>query len=345
MESAKKSLVQLSTSNKIAIIAHIRPDADAFGSMIAMKRLIKKNFETELHKIDIDIFAETDEINERYAPILNGETLNQQNFDTYDLAVAVDCSDIERLGMFKNIFENAKDTLNIDHHETNSRFANNNIVKKHCSSTCEIIYLYYDKVVKLKFSPDIYSLIYAGIITDTNNLTQNLSSFTLKAVNEIQNKTSQENYNLEKLRDFFFKNDTKEQLTLLGKALNSLTFSENGKIAMMKLIKHDFAETNASQEDTLGIVDYACKLQGVDIGVLFIKQENNTYYVSLRSKGEIDVGEIAKNMGGGGHKNIAAFSTTEDDNLTDIKSKLINLCKQELEKNKIEELNIERLFS
>ena len=114
---------------------------------------------------------------------------------------------------------------------------------------------------------------------------------------------------------------------------------------MMKIMKSDFANTNTTQDDTLGIVDYACKLSGVEIGVLFIKQDDNTYYVSMRSKNEIDVGEIAKNMGGGGHKNVAAFQTKEDDNLTDIKTKLIALCKTELEKQIDNIESIESLFA
>lgn len=345
MESAKKSLYQMGTAQKIAIICHSKPDADAFSSMIALKRLIKKNFETEKYKINIDVFADTDEVSDKYAPLLNGENLNEQTAEKYDLAIAVDCANKSRLGKYEVVFDNAKDTLNIDHHQTNDKFAHNNIIKTHCSSTCEIVYLYYGKVAGLKISSDICSLLYSGIITDTNNLTQNLSSFTLEAVTELQQTCNQENVNLEKIRDHFFKNDTKEQLSLLGRALSSLSFCENGKIAMMKILKQDFAETNATKDDTLGIVDYACKLQGVEIGVLFIKQENNTYYVSLRSKGELDVSEIAKNMGGGGHKNIAAFATTENDNLTDIKTKLVGLCKTELEKQQNNDENIESLFA
>ncbi|MGN1212633.1 MAG: bifunctional oligoribonuclease/PAP phosphatase NrnA [Christensenellales bacterium] len=344
MEQAKNSLSQIKQAKKIAIIAHINPDADAIGSMIALKRLIKKNFETPKNIITVDTFAQADFIDEKYSPLLSGENLNLQNCTKYDLAISVDCADINRLGEFKNIFENATDTLNIDHHDTNTKFAKNNIVAKNCSSTAEVLYLLYHDVFKLNFSADICSLIYSGIITDTNNLTQNIGSSTLKIVFELTEKCKQENYNLEAIRDHFFKNNTKEQLTLLSRALQSLSFAENGKIAMMKLIKHDFVETNATQDDTLGIVDYACKLSGVEIGVIFIKQEDNTYYVSLRSKNEVDVGKIASAMGGGGHKNVSAFKTKPEENLTDVKSKLISLCKAELENCSHNTESIESLF-
>lgn len=345
MDSARNSLEQIANASKIAIITHANPDADAIGSMISLKRIIKKNYENENNPIHIDLFAQTEVVDEKYQPLLFNETLNQQNFDAYDLAICVDCADLSRLGQYENIFSNATDNLNIDHHQTNTKFAQNNIVIKRCSSTCELIYILYCTIFKLKHSADICSLIYAGIITDTNNLTQNLSNSTLKVVFELNEKCRQENMNLDTVRDHFFKNNTKEQFTLLSRALTSLSFAENGKIAMMKIIKQDFADTNTTQDDTIGIVDYACKLQGVEIGAIFIKQEDNTYYVSLRSKNEIDVGEIAKQMGGGGHQNVAAFCTNTDDNLTDIKAKLISLCKAEFEKNPEAAESIEAMFA
>ena len=133
------------------------------------------------------------------------------------------------------------------------------------------------------------------------------------------------------LRNYFFQNKTKQQLALLSRALKSLSFAENGRIATMKIIKKDFIASEATQNDTFGIVDYACALEGVEIGILFIKQKNNAYYISLRSKGEIDVGQIAQDMGGGGSKNIAAFETHPQDNLTYIKAKLFFLCRLALE--------------
>ena len=344
MESAKYSIEQIKQAKNIAIISHINPDADAIGSMIALKRLIKKNFATSNNSLIIDTFAQTDIIDSRYSPLLNGENLNKQTCKKYDLAICVDCADINRLGKFKKIFNNATDTLNIDHHETNTKFAKNNVVAKNSSSTCEILYLLYHNVFKLDFSAGIDSLLYSGIITDTNNLTQNLGNSTLKVVFELIEKCRQSNCNLEVIRDHFFKNNTKEQLTLLGHALQTLNFVENGKIAMMKLVKQDFIETKAKQDDTVGIVDYTCNLSGVKIGIIFIKQQDNTYYVSLRSKDEVDVGKIASAMGGGGHKNVSAFRTKQKENLTDVKSKLISLCKAELDNCNQNTESIESLF-
>ena len=116
-------------------------------------------------------------------------------------------------------------------------------------------------------------------------------------------------------------------MSLLQKALESLSFYENDRIAMMKIVKQDLIDTGCTQDDTLGIVDYAISMKGVDIGVIFIKQEDNSYYVSLRSKNNIDVGLIAKAFNGGGHLNTAAFQSSEP--LPDIRSKLTAECKKQ----------------
>ena len=165
-------------------------------------------------------------------------------------------------------------------------------------------------------------------------------------VDEILKLAKQNDFDLEKVRDHYFKNNTKESNMLLARALNSITYSDNGKIAMMKITKQDFSETGTTKDDTLGVVNYAINTEGVEIGILFIKNDDNTYYVSLRSKKEnVNVGEIAKEMGGGGHSTVAAFQTKNDDNLTDIKAKLTKLCNAQLSKNEVKEDDISSLFS
>ena len=344
LNSSKRYIQQIINAKTIAIIGHEAPDADAICSAIALKRLIKQNLEDDSRKYTIDIFFDKDEIDDKYKPLIGNQKYNEQNVLKYDLAISLDCASRHRLGVYDKIFRRSKDSLNIDHHGTNEKFAKNNIVSAKCSSTCELIYFLFIRAEKWNYTSDIYSLIYAGIITDTNNLSQNIGINTLSIVSEIMQKSMLDGVTLEKIRDYFFKSNTREQLSLLSKALESLSFYCNGEIATMKINKQDFAETDTTQDDTLGIVDYAIKLQGVKIGILFIKQDDNTYYVSMRSKENINVGEIAKQMHGGGHQNIAAFSTTEDQSLTEVKNELFDLCKKQLLINDAEN-DIEDLFT
>ena len=345
MKSKPFYVEQFEKAKKIAIIVHQNADTDAIGSAISLKRIIKDNFDVDSDK-EIDIFTDTAEFNKKDEDLAKTESINNQKYAKYDLAVALDTASRERLGIFDKIFKKAKDTLNIDHHATNNKYAKNNIVAPSCSSTCELLYLMFIKGKKYKYSPKTLSVLYSGIITDTDNLTQNLGRSTFRIIDEILQEASQNDIDLNIVRNHYFKNNTPEKNALLSRALDSLTYSDNGKIAMMKITKQDFAETGTTQADTLGIVDHAINTEGVEVGIIFIKQENNTYYVSLRSKSDsINVGEIARNMGGGGHDKVAAFCTTEDDSLTDIKAKLTTLCNEQFAREDKDEDDISSLFS
>ena len=350
MDAEPLYIRQMKDAKKIAIIVHQNADTDALGSAISLRRIIKDNFddqsESEKDGKEIDIFTDTEEFNKKDEDLIKNESINEQRFKRYDLAIALDTPNRARLGKYDKIFKKANDTLNIDHHATNVRFAKNNIVASNCSSVCELLYFMFCVKKKFEYSPKTLTVLYCGIITDTDNLTQNLGKNTFGIVDMIVKETSQNGIDINVVRDHYFKNNTQERNALLSRALDSLTYTCGGKIAMMKITKQDFSDTNTTQADTLGIVDHAINTEGVKIGIIFIKQEDNTYYVSLRSKSDnINVGMIAKEMGGGGHDKVAAFCTKEEDNLTDIKTKLLSLCGEQLSKHDATNEDISDMFS
>ena len=340
---------QIKSANKIAIIIHKNSDMDAIGSAIALKRLLKLNCNPENQDLQIDIFSDTENIESddynlnKYAIFTKNEVFNKRKCKEYDLAICLDTANKKLLGKYERIMKYAKDTLNLDHHQTNTIYANNNIVVPKFSSTCELIYTLFIKVNGYKYTDTILRYLYAGIITDTDNLTNNIGRNTFKVIDGICGKDTKKIEQLEKIRNYFFKNESRSKFSLLKKAFDSIKFSEDGKIALMKLTKQDFHDSKACMSDTIGIIDYATKLEGVEIACIFIKQENNTYYVSLRSKNDVNVGEIAEKMGGGGHAKAAAFQTKPTDNLKDVKSKLISLCQAEL-KTEQEPEDLSNLF-
>lgn len=335
MRSLNKCLNEIKNSKNIAIICHTLPDADALCSAVALKKLIKQNINDETKQIDI--FVDADEISDINNAIIKNVETNVQNCEQYDLAISVDCANSSRLGKYIEIFNNAKSTINIDHHITNDNFADNNLVLK-TSSTCEALYLM-AKTKNLNISDDVCKLIYSGIITDTNNLTQGV--ITVKT-HKIVTEFLERNINLDVLNEHFFKNNTKSKAYLLKKALDSLSFLASDRIAFMKLTKQDLSQCEATFEDTIGIVNHGIDIKGVDIAILAIKQEDNSYYVSLRGKNSIDVGKVAKQLGGGGHEQVAAFQYSGL--LSDLREQLIKCCKEELRNHPVEDFG-DNLFA
>lgn len=338
MRSPKKALDDIENAKNIAIICHLNPDADALASCVAIKKLIKLNFVDADEPKIIDIFFDFDEISELNNAIIKGVETNIQNCEKYDIALCVDCSNVDRLGKYKDLFVGTENTINFDHHATNEEFALNNLVLKKASSTCEVLYTL-AKTQNLHFSDEFCKLIYAGIITDTCNLTQGVITVrTHKIITELIER----GIDIDSLNDHFFKNNTKSKAYLLKEALDSLTFYSNDRIAFMKLTKQDLQECDATFDDTLGIVNQGIEIKGVDIAILAIKQEDNSYYVSLRGKNEVDVALIAKEMGGGGHEQVAAFQYSGF--LTDLRDKLLAECKAELLNHPTQDIG-ENLFA
>lgn len=335
MRSLNKCLADIKKSNNIAIFTHSTPDADALASVIALKKLIKYN-NPENEKI-IDLFFDYNEISDVNNAIIKGVAHNVERCNNYDLGIALDCASKSRLGKWQDLFDKCTTTVNFDHHSTNENFADNNLILK-SSSTCEGLYLM-AQTKNMKIPDDVCSLIYSGIITDTNNLTQGVISIkTHKIITEMMERK----INLDALNEHFFKNNTKSKAYLLKKALETLRFFNGDRIAVMKINKKDLAECNATMDDTLGIVNHGIDIKGVDIAILSIKQDDNSFYVSLRSKNGINVANIASQMGGGGHEQASAFQYAG--NYTDMFDKLMPLCKEEL-KNHPQEPHIEDLFS
>ncbi|MBO7508537.1 MAG: DHH family phosphoesterase, partial [Clostridia bacterium] len=134
---------QMKGAKKIAIIVHQNADTDALASAISLRRIIKDNFEKldEKSKKEIDVFTDTAEFNKKDEDLIKNESINEQRYKRYDLAIALDTPNRARLGQYDTIFKKSKDTLNIDHHSTNVRFAKNNIVVPTCSSVCELLFL------------------------------------------------------------------------------------------------------------------------------------------------------------------------------------------------------------
>ncbi len=321
MRSLNKCFDDIKKSNNIAIFSHVDPDADALASAVALKKLIKYNI-TDCDKI-IDIFFDYTEIGDVNSVIIKGVVHNLQRCHNYDLGIALDTASLSRLGKWADLYQSCANRINFDHHVTNENFADNNLVLK-TSSTCEGLYLF-AKAKGFVIPDDVCTLVYSGIITDTNNLTQGtITTRTHKVISDMMER----GINLDALNEHFFKNNTKSKAYLLKKALESLKFYANDRIALMKLSKENLTTCDANKDDTLGIVNHGIEIKGVDIAILLIRQDDNTFSVSLRGKNNINVAEIATALGGGGHEQVAAFQY--EGNYNEMFEKLMTECKKQL---------------
>jgi len=301
----------LKDSKSICIIGHIDPDADALASLTVLKNFLTTQFQIPI----VDIFAQTEQVQENCEFMLKGQILNPE-METYDTAIAVDSPNIDRLGIYAHLFSKATSTYVIDHHNTNLKFATYNIVEE-SSSTSEIIFELLESL-NYNFTYQDNINIYSAIITDTNNFTtQNTKKSTFYVASKIIEKI-----NFIDIYNNFFSNISINNAKLLSFAIKNLISLKNNEILISYLSKKHFKKSNATVNDITGIVNKLSNINGNKLTCLIFKK-NKEYYVSLRAKNGYNVADLAKKYKGGGHVGASGF-------LTKLKlNKIIKLIKKE----------------
>ena len=302
MERLKKIRSKFRFSRTFAIIGHINPDGDAICSALAIKEWIELNYK----KKEVNIFFDGN-IDGLYDPIINNTPINQFPTKCYDVVIVIDSPDLQRLGKYEKIARR-RWILNIDHHLGNQMFGAVNIALTKASSTGEILWFLLNQLSfanGTKLTTNIVKCLYTAILTDTACFT---SSSTTSRTHKLISDMLCYGFDSENIRNYFFGSNTKSKTFLMTKALKTLTFYNKDTISIMRLFQDDFERTDTEFSDSLGIVNQGLNISGVKIAAIIIEKEDDTFYVSIRSKGSIEIAELAKSFGGGGHKNMAAFN-------------------------------------
>lgn len=287
----------LAKTVNVAIIGHINPDGDCFGSMCAVADYIVSKFGSA-----VDCFADCNRVADEFLCFLDGLNFNPQPKAKYEVCICVDVADLSRLGKYLSVFESSEHTICIDHHPTNTQFAQINMLELRSSNCENIFYLLKDS--KFKFKNSTLAKLYAGILTDTNNLTTNsVTHQTYSAVAEI----IQSGVDTYKIRQYFFGGNTLPQFKLLHTAMASAEFFNNNTIMLMNLTEKDLKKCGATAEDLNPIINQAFCMKHAICAIL-ITPRNGQFHLSFRARGNIDVSIMATKLGGGGHKPAAACS-------------------------------------
>ncbi len=276
-------------AKRIAIISHTRPDGDTLGANLGLGAALRSLGKTVSNLCE-------DVIPAKFCYMEGFSEFNRVQSENFDLAVSVDCGDLQRLGSCEEIFSACKKTVNIDHHISNDCYAKLNLIKYY-ASTCEIVFEILE-VLGVRMTQGIAECLYTGLSTDTGNFMHgNTTSHTLLAAAGLARSIP----DISKLTTILYKEMSKERLLLLAKALPTVRFYLDNKLAIMTVRTAMLEETGAKSSFTEGFVDYTINVSGVEVGVCLLESGENCFKVSFRSKTQ-DVCEIAERFGGGGHK-------------------------------------------
>ena len=264
----------------------------------------------------------------RFLPSVERIVRHIKKANTYDVAIVLDCGDLSRIGEASETVRRIPCIINIDHHVSNTRFGNIQLIDTDACATSEIVY----RLIKALDAPmdkAIGTALYTGILTDTGSFR---FSNTNQAAFAISREMTALGVEPHTVAQRVFGTYSLERIKLLNLALDSIEISANGKLSIMTVTRSMLEQTGTQPEDVDGLINYARRIQDVKVAALILEQKNSggsikgrrRYHVSLRSDGTVDVASIAGLFGGGGHTSAAGFQV--ETTLAELKSEIIHLA-------------------
>lgn len=284
----KKIFSILEKAEKVAVFTHMVPDGDALGSSFAVKKAL-----IDMGKI-ADLYI-VDSVPKRLL-FLGEDYLTEFCDKGYDLMLALDCGDIRRILYYEEVFKNHENTLSIDHHASNDKFAKENFVVPDASSTGEIIYELFEEN-GVNITKDIAVSLYAAIASDTGCFK---FSNTREKGHIYAAKLIEKGIDYAEINRLLFDNEEIVAYKLKGYAMSKIRLFADGKIGMVTITKDELDSLGAEYEHTEGLADVARVIEGVEVGVI-IKENNGKLKISLRTNKYVDATKIAEQFDGGGH--------------------------------------------
>lgn len=290
----------LEMADTIAIGGHVRPDGDCVGSSMGLYWYIKEKYGEK----QVDVYLE--KIPEKFKFIKGTEDIRNEIGEKrdYDLFICLDCGNTERLGFSAPLCESAVHTLCIDHHLGNENFAEENYVVPDASSTSELVYSLLNKEY---VSIEAATALYLGIVHDTGVFQYSCTApSTHRAAAELLEKGVDAS---DIIRETYCKK-TYAQHQVLGRALLESILFLDGRCIASYIRRREMNFFGVDRSDLDGIASQLRNTSGVEVAIFMDEIKPNVYKVSLRSGDLVDVSEIARYFGGGGHKKAAGFTLT-----------------------------------
>lgn len=275
----------------IAIAAHKNPDGDAYGSVLGLGQVLRAMGK----EVDMLAFEKVNHLS--YIPHLDLLTEGKEE-KTYDLFVLLDLGDKPRMGEAIHAFERSKHSLCFDHHMTNEKICDINLVMPDASSTCEVLTLFLDQY-GYEINQDAATSLYVGLITDSNR-------FLYDTARSRAMRVGARLIDLGADVDWVYLNeynaDDPKVLAFTGKIIRDADFLQDGKVALCALRKDEAKEYGLAVKDVDMMVDSLRSLAGVEVACQVREESQEESKVSFRSKSYFNVADLAIQLGGGGHK-------------------------------------------
>lgn len=301
-----------------AITTHVKPDGDGLGSSLGLCWLLKSlgksadvivrgEVPPAYHKLPgVDLIRDVEHLN-----------------GSYDAVFLIECSDLERPGI-RGL--NEAFTVNIDHHSTGDQFGTINWIDPTASAVGEMIYNLC-KAIGGRITKEIADCVYMALVTDTGSFHySNTTDRTLKVASELIKAGAKP----AEISGAVYNNYPWSRIELMRRVLDTVKRDETGKIAYMRQTLAMRQESDAIDGDNNGFVNIPLSARDVEAVIYMREIGPDSYRVSLRSKGDLNVAKIAERFGGGGHRNAAGLQI--DGNWDAKEAELVDVLLQEIDR-------------
>jgi bifunctional oligoribonuclease and PAP phosphatase NrnA len=283
-------------SRTFCIAGHIRPDGDCVGSQLGLT-LALRNEGKKVWCWNEDRIPEKYDFLDR-----DGIIQKPRRGLKFDCVIAADAASFERLGSVGRCVANRKLLINIDHHQSNTRYGDLNWVSAREPSTGELIFRLL-KTAKWPITKRIADSLFTAVSTDTGSFQY---ATTRPGTYHVAGELVRRGADLAKICDEVYQSYPLSRVRLLRHIYSHYHLTHDDQIAYVWLKKADFARSGAESDDTEGLIDHIRAIAPVVVACVFEEIEPELTRISLRSKSEkVNVNEIAAQFGGGGHSAAA----------------------------------------
>ncbi len=282
------------------IASHQRPDGDAIGSAMAMALALRAmgKHATVVTDAIPPVFLQP-------FPGVDGIRITPEIHDTFDAALIMECSELSRTGV--RGLDRAP-VMNIDHHPGNKVYGAVNWIDESAAACGEMACALID-ALGVTITPDIATHIYLAILTDTGSFHfSHLSPLTY----DIARRCVEAGADPQWIARAHYDSNSLSRVRIFGAVMNGMVIVAEGRVALLSITRQTMADLGGTNDDLEGLINFPLTVKDIE-AVAFLKEVgDHDWRISLRSKGPVDIGVIARANSGGGHTNAAGCSGKGD---------------------------------
>lgn len=305
---------KITAAKSVALFPHINEDPDALGSCCA--------FMTVLRKMGKEAVCYVSEKPQEHFKYINGEyTIYDENAAyNHDLCLVIDCGDLGRLGTRRKLFDEVGNSANIDHHKTNTYFADVNYVEPQASSSGEILYKMFKKM-GVELDVQTARFLYIAIASDTGSFKySNVTPDTMRIAADLISY----DFNHAEVARAMFDTEALNIIRFKGELMQNVEMYADGRLTSVTINDDMYEKYGVPPKEAPNIVDIPRCVEGAEVALAF-KKKKDGIGVNFRSNGSVDVAAISLKFGGGGHT-MAAGCTVHTDDLEEVKAQVLKEC-------------------